>query len=282
MAGVEDRPTTCPTWLTSLRLQLDRCDASLEHYRNKVDAAARFQRSMEDPIPARTWSQICDVLERGSKGKPCNLRGLREELIELLEVTGFVDYSDLGAEENAIWREPMPSHSDLHDGFCRVADAENPLHVASLRPELLPELCAAVRRRWAARRAHKRPSSPLNLRQLHWDTLSRAEQDDFRSAARHLADYHGTFVRKGRIQKSALDTVLEELALIWVRRTGQSISLADVPYSANSQFIQFAVLVLGQVGQHFEVSPQALSRRWERIVLPQRKERFALEDLPES
>ncbi|GGH41522.1 hypothetical protein [Cribrihabitans marinus] len=57
-----------------------------------------------------------------------------------------------------------------------------------------------------------------------------------------------------------------ELADIWIDQTGGTGPWWGLSYSRNSRFIQFVVAVLTPVKQIVEVSPDGLSRRWERLV----------------
>lgn len=87
-----------------------------------------------------------------------------------------------------------------------------------------------------------------------------------------LARYERQYIRRGRRQKSLLDDALRLIAEAYLRAIGDtSTHIWDVSYAKESLFIQFAHQALSPAGQHFEVSTQALARRWSRIVKRERE-----------
>ena len=223
--------------------------------------------------------QILDVLGRASKdpsGIPApRLLSLRDELeSELLSLIHGLGLAHDGSETSGYWHEfrsAAPSHKKLAAGFRAMADAPNPLDPSVCTGDLEPELNALIRTRWAPRWKREGPTSEPSLRSLNWDTLSEAERADVRAMADHLAQYHQQFVRRGRPRKGDLDAAMIDLDDIFLSYTRSPIPRHEVPYADESLFIQLAVLALEPAAEHFEVSGSALSGRWERLVVEDRK-----------
>lgn len=209
---------------------------------------------------------MATLLRRASGGQAIDVEALQEELLSLVYAIGLA-YD--GSEDEEVWLElaaEEPSHAALAEGFSQAIDADNPLASAVLRLDLRPELSGRIRKRWLTRRTSERRNAEPTLRHIEWEFLNEAEREEIREMLRDLAEYHRSFVRRGRVQKTELDTALLGLAEIFLQYSGLPLAEHQIPYSINSRFIRFAVLALEPAGQYFEVSPQALSRRWERCV----------------
>ena len=90
---------------------------------------------------------------------------------------------------------------------------------------------------------------------------------------RELEVSHRSFVRRSRPRKDKLDTLLAELAQLFVRHAGQDRDVLLLEPAEASHFIQFCHAALGPLSGRdrsfalSEVSHQALSQRWRRFVL---------------
>jgi hypothetical protein len=199
---------------------------------------------------------------------------LERDLLSLIHATGLAHD---GSEAGAIWHEAVsdaPSHQQLAAAFTAMARAARPLDPGICKSELRSGLSALIHTRWAPRWKRERRNAEPSLRTLDWGMLSIAERQEIRAMARHLAQYHDGFVRRGRQQKGNLDAVLTGLADLFLRYSGSSIDRYEVAYARESQFIKFAVLALEPAAvqqMSHEVTDYALSRRWERLVVNSRK-----------
>ena len=197
---------------------------------------------------------------------------LEDDLLSLLYATGLAHD---GSDASAYWREATnegPTHMQLQSRYRRMSKASNPLAPTVCRPELHPGFNAMLRHRWAARWRRQGRHAEPSLRILDWNSLLIAEKEEIRRIARHLAWYHGQFIRRGREQKTDLDTALMGLADIFLSFTALPGDRYNLPHSRETFFIQFAVLALEPVALHFEVSDSALSRRWERVKANTRRD----------
>lgn len=217
-------------------------------------------------------AQIVTILERASGGRTLDGAMVEQSLLELIQ---GVELATDGGEVSGLWHElasEEPSPKTEREGFRRLARAEDPFTLLrrSRRLSALLRLSGALHRRGSRWR---RAGFTLTLvRDIDWHNLSAAEQTAFRAAMEDAATHADACVRRGRETKSRLDAALLGLADLYLSWTGKQIAGHHVPYSVNSQFIQFAVAALEPVGRYFEVSYPALSRRWERIVLEARKQ----------
>ncbi len=226
---------------------------------------------------------IMDILDRASDGRQIDSEAVEQSLLEIIHAIGLA--SD-GTEGSRLWQEfssQEPSHRTERDGLLRLAGADDPFTLARRDSRLSSLLRSSVGLHHAGGRWRKAGHSLSSLQKADWSSLSAAEQTGFREALEDAAGYSGHFVRRGRVQKTRLDTALLDLADLYLSWTGQTVARHHVPYAIESRFIQFAVAALEPVGWYFEVSNAALSRRWERIVLDARKEERELDvALPEQ
>jgi hypothetical protein len=228
-------------------------------------------RNLQAYDPA-TIERIVAILGRAAGGRQIDREEVEQSLLEVIHAIGLA--SD-GTEESGLWREfssQDPSHKIERDGLLRLASAEDPFELARRDRRLSSLLRSSVGLHRVGGRWRKAGYSLSSLRKTDWSSLSTGEQAEFRKALEDAASYHARFVRRGRAQKTRLDTALLDLADLYLSWTEEAIARHQVPYSAESRFIQFAVAALEPVGWYFEVSDAALSRRRERIVLDERKE----------
>lgn len=216
--------------------------------------------------PPDKLARMVTILERAADGRPVDASEVEDRLIELIHAIGLARED---TEHARLWHELQadlaPDHAHLRDRFKELAAAENPLDPILCARDLAPYLQGQIRTRWSPRWKRAGRGEP-RVSTLDWHALTPVEQDELRSMCRHLAHYHGSFVRCGRQQKNDLDTIIYQLAECFLRWTDQQIAVEAVPYSMNSHFIAFAVEALKPVRIYFEVSQYALSRRWERYV----------------
>jgi hypothetical protein len=222
--------------------------------------------------------RIMAILDRASGGRQIDREEVEQSLLELIDAVGLA--SD-GTEESRLWQEfssEEPSHTSERDGLLRLARAEDPFARARRNRRLSSLLRSCVELHRVGGRWRKAGYSLSSLRKTDWSSLSAADQAEFRKMLEDAATYHARLVRRGREQKTKLDTALLGLADLYLSWTGQTIARHHVPYDAKSRFIQFAAAALEPAGWFFEVSRSALSGRWERIALKERKEESALSE----
>ncbi len=214
--------------------------------------------------------RIMAILDRASGGRQIDREEVAQSLLEIIYAIGLA--TD-GTEQSRLWQEfssHEPSHKTVREGFLRLARAEDPFALAQRDRRLSSLLSRGVGVRRIAGRWRKPGYSQASIRNADWMSLSAADQAEFRKMLEDSASYYARFVRRGREQKSKLDTALLDLADFYLSWTGQTVARHHVPYAAESRFIQFAVAALEPVGWYFEVSDAALSGRWERIVVHER------------
>ena len=214
--------------------------------------------------------RIMAVLRRDSGGRQIDREEVAQSLLEIIYAIGLA--TD-GTEQSRLWQEfssHEPSHKTVRDGFLRLARAEDPFALAQRDRRLSSLHSRGVGVRRIAGRWRKPGYSQASIRNADWMSLSAADQAEFRKMLEDSASYYARFVKRGRVQKTKLDTALLDLAHLYLSWTGQTVARHHVPYAAESRFIQFAVAALEPVGWYFEVSDAALSGRWERIVVHER------------
>ena len=236
------------------------------------------QRRILKAYEAAQIERIVAILCRAADGRQIESKEVEQSLLEAIHA---IRLASEGTEESGLWQEftaeGEPSHKADRDGFLQLATAEDPFELAR-RDRRFPDLLSRSSglRRFSRRRRNT-SNSQAPIWQAYWSDFLAEEQAEIRKSLEASARYHASLIRRGPKQKTKLDTALLELADLYLGWTGQTIARHHVPYSAESRFIQFAVAALEPVGQYFEVSRSALSRRWERIVLQDRKEERELD-----
>jgi hypothetical protein len=194
------------------------------------------------------------------------------DLADLFAAMGLVVKNPVEAE---IWKKQKNEavdHKGLAVGFQRMGRASNPL----ADEVCFGEFRKALQRKWAAHRSgrsrRKGANAPPSLDLLQWDRLSPEERSHIRILCGELEAYHRGFVRRSRPRKNALDTLLTQLAELFVRDAEQDRATLALEAAEESHFIQFCHLALAPLsgkGRPFdlsEVSKPALSQRWVRLV----------------
>jgi hypothetical protein len=145
-----------------------------------------------------------------------------------------------------------------------MVEAPDPLDPAICTGELRSGLNRQVHARWSPRWRKEGRGERASLDAVTWASLSPGEQEEIRGMARHLEAWHGSHVRRGAPHKNVLDTLLEQLALIYAQHSGLEVGHHDLPYAPASRFLQFAALALAPFFAPHETSPVALARRLHR------------------
>ncbi|MHC4804532.1 MAG: hypothetical protein ACYTFF_20860 [Planctomycetota bacterium] len=223
--------------------------------------------------------QIMDILIRASGGREIDSKMVEQSLLEVIHAIGLA--AD-GTEESGLWQEfsaeDEPSHQADRDGFLQLTAADDPFELAQSDRRLSDLLSRDATLRRFAQQRRKTSNSQAPIWRGFWGSVSPEEQAEIRKSLKTSARYHDSLIRRGRVQKTKLDTALLELADLYLTWTEQTIARHHVPYSSQSRFIQFAVAALQPAAAYFEVSSSALSGRWERVALPDRKEERALNE----
>ncbi|MBA3325082.1 MAG: hypothetical protein H0T41_07425 [Rhodobacteraceae bacterium] len=172
-----------------------------------------------------------------------------------------------GGDLVVLWHEaadPGLDHKALALGYRRMAEAPDPLDPAVCTAELRLGLNRQLHLHWSSRWRREGRGEKASLAAVDWAALSAGEQEEIRGMARHLATWHGSHVRRGAPHKNVLDTLLEQLALIYAQHSGLKEGHHDLPYAPASRFLQFASLALAPFFAASEVSAVALARRLHR------------------
>jgi hypothetical protein len=196
---------------------------------------------------------------------------------EILNVIYAVGIAHDGSEARQIWHElgrAEPSPAEAANLLERLSKLDNPFAA----PEFNGDFRLRLSRSFQAYLEPKFVGTPeAFIQSLNWADLSETQQAHFRDLAAVWAAQIRRGIPRGRPPKEQIDTLIRELASIFVDVTGHKGHLLETAYAVKSRFIQFAHLVLSELaGQGkplaiSEVTEDAISRRWERIVLAGRK-----------
>lgn len=146
-----------------------------------------------------------------------------------------------------------------------AADAENPLEDGLIPRDAISRVNKKLRATWGARwSVEGRPNTP-SLQNLRWSDLTSAEKRDLKAMLSDLAFYSQASVRVGVPKRDELDTVLIDLAQIWIEQTGQTRPIESLEANRNSRFVRFASQALLPAVGHFGGSVDAVSNRWRRF-----------------
>lgn len=207
---------------------------------------------------------MADIVRRAKRGESVDEASLQADLLDLIYATG------IGGQDNeaaAAWHNHKKDagHLDLARQFGTMADAPDPLEPLVCTPALRPELNGIIYHRWTARWRRERRGDRASLRQVRWEVLTSAEQDEIRGMARSLARFHKSMAPARRPRRDDLDTVLLLCAEIFATHTGYGRDPRGLPHSERSLFIRFAVAALKPFFYPTDVSAVSLSRRWVRL-----------------
>jgi hypothetical protein len=125
----------------------------------------------------------------------------------------------------------------------------------------------------ARRAGEARANAPPSLNLLDWHRLSPEERTTIHTMLAELEAYHRGFLQAKRPRKHHLNTLVLQLAEFFIRFSEQKErSALSLEAAEASHFIQFCHLVLAPLngkGKPFdpsEVTPEALSERWRRVI----------------
>jgi len=211
------------------------------------------------------------IIRRANPHVGINSKELKRDIEDLLSAVGTANDGSQQALDFEKAAEEEPSHAELVEQFHKIASSDDPLDPRICYGLALAELNAAARRKWTSRRYNRLINRPHMLLGVASDFLTATERADVRQFAIDLAAYHQAQVKRQRPNKGDQDALLDGLADIFLRHAGSLKHPYELPHSVRSHFILFCCAVLRPHFQLTEVSPQALSHRWERL----KKQQFA-------
>jgi hypothetical protein len=237
-------------------------------------------------VDAHELARICARAKSGGHvTRPAVSEDVTSLLTELSDLFWAMGLLDDGTRERTLWlqlsRERTP-HDDLAKGFERMARAKNPLSPEVCFGDIAKILQRKLAVHWARKVQTQATKNPIALAYLDWDQLTSDERSGVRRMAGDLAAYHHSFVRRHRPRKDHLDALLWQLADLFARHAGWREDVLFLGSAERSLFIQFCHLALKPLsgrGAPFaisEVSVQALSERWRRLVGQARKRPLAV------
>ncbi|WP_160321295.1 hypothetical protein [Prosthecomicrobium hirschii] len=204
------------------------------------------------------------------------------------------DYLDLvwssgvaqdGSEAARLWqelaaeKEPSSRASKDLERLSRTAD---PLDTTPLGEGARRVFVLAVKRELGNRSGRARNIESPGGRS--WADLDDAERAVVRAVALQLAEQYRPRRHRGRPRKDVLDTLILGFADLFARASRDDRHLEELGYSVHARFVRFAHLLLcplagpGRAFDLSEVSLIAVSRRWERLALADRKRRRAMDE----
>jgi hypothetical protein len=190
---------------------------------------------------------------------------LRSEVEDLLSAIGIAhDGSEDALLFAGLSSEDM-THKELAKQCRLIAEADDPLDRSIFHGGVRTELTDKLRMKWTSRRHRRRLNRPHILLGMTSDFLSDSERSDIKEAALELEAYHLAQVRRERPTKIDQDTALDGLADIFLAHTCSSQHRDELPHSVRSHFIRFCHAVLRPFFPLTEVSPKALSNRWQKL-----------------
>jgi hypothetical protein len=205
--------------------------------------------------------RIDGIVERANPAATLRLEQLHVQVSELLVAVGIIDdCTEYGHEFRKLARREE-NHSEKARRFRKIATSGNPLKPTLYVDTMMAELYFALRG------APKR-GNPIQvpLARAHvYAALAKRSVADIQSAARHLAVFHQSQVRRGPRREHVLDTMLDQLADIYAIITGYKKHRHCLALSERTLFGKFCRAVLEPHCKASECSFSALSGRWERI-----------------
>jgi hypothetical protein len=189
------------------------------------------------------------------------LEQLHVQISDLLVAVGVIDDGTEYSREFRKLAREEENHAEKARRFRKIASAGNPLKSTLYIDTMMAELYLALRQ-------PRKPSDPIMVPsyRAHLTTsLAKYTAADIQSAARHLAVYHQSQVRRGPRSKHGLDTLLDQLAEIYAIITGYTKHRHCLSLSERSLFGRFCRAVLVPHCEAKECSFVALSHRWERL-----------------
>jgi hypothetical protein len=213
-----------------------------------------------------TLAALTAFLEQASGAVPSRSARLGDGL-----ATALTDLFDavLGPQDDIIgelWKDlgtrDLP-HGDLASLFAEAADASDPFAIVTLDSFAFAELKSSLRTFWASA-ARRDGGQPVPLDAAARRSLTGSQQDDVRDRIRNLARFHRSFISAGASLNNPLNTILFELATLFVTHADLDIHEYELPHAPTSYFIQFAALATQPYFAPGAVTPAGLSNRWKR------------------
>lgn len=215
------------------------------------------------------FQAIITPLARSSGVRPVDAQLVRTGLIELLASSSIV----LEGEFDAVFEElagVQPAEKLLSDVYERLQDRDS-IALRSPGPDMSRRVAAMLSAE--LRQKVRRRGLPHQSVKVRYNATRRTLQiigfecrPDLRAEiCSELAIYHQQCIRQGRAQDTNLDTLLFELADIFVDATGFKLDPLELPHGNRSHFIKFASASLVPFIKHTQVEPLALGKRWDRM-----------------
>ena len=205
-------------------------------------------------------SMIDNIVVKARRQAGARLDALHAQLSELLLA---VRIADDRTEDAKNWRKfaDDEDHKEKARLFHKIATSGRPLKPTLYIDNMMAELRSELRE-------PRKSSDPIivpSYRTHLVRSLAEHSVTEIQRAARHLAIFHQSQVRRGQPIKRDLDTALDQLADIYAiatcyRKHRHSLTLSD-----RSLFGKFCRAVLEPHCEASECSFSALSGRWERF-----------------
>jgi hypothetical protein len=209
--------------------------------------------------------EISEVVQRATRASHFDEATLKSELEDLLSAVGTANDGSEDVLRFANPPVPDASHLDFVKEFRAIAVSDGPLDPSIYSRMALAKLNEAARCEWTSRRYKRRVNRPDRLLSVTSEFLTEAERADVRRFALELAAYHQAQIKRQRPAKIDQDTLLDGLADIYLKHTGSSKHPYELPHSVRSNFVLFCHAILRPFFPLTEVSPKALSNRWNNL-----------------
>lgn len=210
-------------------------------------------------------TRLVSILRRTAPNVSVNRLSLRHQLNDLLRAIGRTADGSVFANAFLEYAASDPGPAARAAEFEAIAGADDPLDPTVSGDIALAGLHARARTRWSRKKNVGRIEDLARLRARAFDQLTTDVQEDVRLMAHQLAQYHRSFVKRKAPAKNDQNTLMLGLADIYLRQIGSDLPCEDLPHAERSYFIQFVRAALEPFFATTEVSPKALSRRWQRI-----------------
>jgi hypothetical protein len=207
------------------------------------------------------FRRIARIVTKANPEAAALLGALRRRLSDLLMNAGVTDDGTVKGKAFRKLAAEEVDHAEIARRFRTIARSGKPLEPTLYANNMMAELYLALRQ--PLKRGD--PIMVPSVRAHMAASLAQRSVAEIQRAARHLAIYHQSQVRRGRPSRYDLDAILEELGDIYATITDFSGHRHCLSHSDNSQFVQFCNAVLEPHCEASECSFSALSGRWERF-----------------
>lgn len=247
-------------------MRADRCNPGEQSGRENV-----LQRR-RDPYDEYTIQELTRIISRSSINDPVSVENLHSRLSEVFEGVPIYhppsnDLMNTLPEDQKLlrlWNErDWPSDKQLAEVFEHATLADDPVAIIAEEHTAYTHLRLQLRKRERSHKYQKDDCRP-NLLDEPWISMSKAERTTVLEQIHQLGTYYKSQVPNGRLDNTALNTVLFGLASLFVSFAGLTHHEYKLPHSVNSQFIQFAALATKPYFYADLTTDKALSARWKR------------------